>query len=166
MDKDFVVKTLEKLLDEDTNIRNLYLTTKDSKYLQDMKKMDIKTTEFVKKLITDFGFPTISRVGNRAAFHAWKLVQHSEDKMFQEKYLQLMEENIHDVNKRDLAYLKDRVLLGKGEQQIYGTQFIKTENGKYIPTNLWNPESVNERRKEMQLDTLEENAYRMLKLYG
>lgn len=166
MDKEYVVKTLEKLFDEDTNIRNLYISTKDSKYLQEMNKIDIKSTEFVKMIIADFGFPTISRVGNRAAFHAWKLVQHSEDKAFQEKYLQLMEKNYHDVNKRDLAYLKDRVLLGKGEQQIYGTQFIKTESGKYVPNNLWKPESVNERRKEMELDTIEENAYRMLKLYG
>jgi hypothetical protein len=120
----------------------------------------------MKRVVQEFGIPTISNLGSKPSFHAWKLVQHSEDTNFQKEYLKLMEENINDVNKRDYAYLKDRVLLACHEQQIYGTQFIKTANGEYEPTNLDDPTNVDARRKSMDLDTLEENITRIKNLYG
>ena len=166
MEIDYITNTLQKLLDEDTHIRNEYITTKEEKYLEQMKEIDAESTDFIIKILSEFGFPTISKVGKKPSFHAWKLVQHSPDPKLQEKYLALMEENLEDVNKRDFAYLKDRVLLSQGKQQIYGTQFNKVDDGRYVPINLWDIENVNARRKEVELDSLEENIARMTKLYG
>ena len=166
MEIDYITNTLQKLLDEDTHIRNEYIKTKEEKYLEQMKEIDAESTDFIIKILSEFGFPTISKVGKKPSFHAWKLVQHSPDTKLQEKYLALMEENLEDVNKRDFAYLKDRVLLAQGKQQIYGTQFNKVDDGRYVPINLWDIENVNARRKEVELDSLEENIARMTKLYG
>ena len=166
MEIDYITSTLQNLLEEDTQIRNEYIKTKNEKHLEQTKEIDAKSTNFIIKMLSEFGFPTISKVGKKPSFHAWKLVQHSPDSKLQEKYLALMEENLEDVNKRDFAYLKDRVLLSQGKQQIYGTQFKKMDDGKYVPIKLWDIENVNARRKEVELDSLEENIDRMVKLYG
>ncbi|MBI2414610.1 hypothetical protein HYV31_02055 [candidate division WWE3 bacterium] len=162
----YLVSTLQSLFEEDTKIRTNYINSKDEKFLEQMKEIDEKSTKFITEVLKDFGLPTISKVGKKSSFQSWKLVQHSPDINLQEKYLELMEKNMEDVNKRDYAYLKDRVLLAQGKQQIYGTQFTKTSEGKYEPINLWDISNVDTRRKEVELDTLSENIDRMIKLYG
>ena len=51
-----------------------------------------------------------------------------------------------------------------GLPQIYGTQFRQVD-GKHVPKDIEDIEHVNERRKAMGLDTLEENIERMYKKY-
>jgi len=47
--------------------------------------------------------------------------------------------------------MKDRMLMDEGKPQIYGSQI---KNGKLY--KLENPETVNERRKEMGLEPIED----------
>lgn len=166
MEASYVISTLKLLFEEDTKIRTDYINSKDEKLLEQMKRIEDKSTKFITEVLNNFGLPTISKVGKKSSFHSWKLVQHSPDIHLQEKYLELMEKHIEDVNKRDYAYLKDRVLLAQGKQQIYGTQFTKTKEGKYEPINLWDIANVDTRRNEVELDTLSENISRMIKIYG
>lgn len=166
MEVNYIISTLQVLFEEDTKVRTEYINTKNEKLLKQMKQIDEKSTKFILKVLKEFGLPTISKVGKKSSFQSWKLVQHSPDINLQEKYLELMEKDIENVNKRDYAYLKDRVLLSQGKQQIYGTQFSKTNEGKYEPINLWDINNVDTRRKSVELDTLSENIDRMIKLYG
>lgn len=56
-----------------------------------------------------------------------------------------------DASPRDLAYLKDRVLMCRGEPQIYGTQYMVKDG---VP-ELWtvrDPQGLDERRAALGLD--------------
>ena len=60
--------------------------------------------------------------------------------------------------------LTDRVLLNSGESQVYGTQFQRDESGDgLIPRPISDPETVEERRAAVGLDTLAENQDRVQK---
>lgn len=126
--------------------------------------VDLENTKRLKEIVGKIGWPSISRVGEEASRNAWLLVQHADrDKDFQEYCLNLMEAlPEEEVSRHDIAYLRDRIRRNQNLPQIYGTQFIPdTITGKYKPAPIENPESVEERRKEMGLDTLEENTKRI-----
>ena len=89
-------------------------------------------------------------------------VQHAPPD-FQEQCLPLLEEAAvqGDASPRDLAYLQDRVLLFRGEPQIYGTQY-KVKDG--VP-ELWtvrDPEGLDARRAALGLEPEHENRARLL----
>ena len=74
----------------------------------------------------------IARRRSRRRHDAWLLVQHADrDRPFQKQCLELLREAVakKEASGKDLADLTDRVLVGEGKNQIYGTQFI-TKDGK------------------------------------
>jgi len=60
-----------------------------------------------------------------------------------------------EASSQNLAYLIDRVRTNQGKLQLYGTQWAN-ENGKLILQPVENPDLLDERRKEMNLPTIEE----------
>ncbi|MEL6654838.1 MAG: DUF6624 domain-containing protein [Bacteroidota bacterium] len=58
--------------------------------------------------------------------------------------------NTGDLSKEKYALMSDRILMDEGQPQIYGSQI---ENGKLY--RLGDPETVNERRKEMAMEPIE-----------
>lgn len=54
--------------------------------------------------------------------------------------------------------LEDRVRMYEGKPQIYGTQFQPSKNGELNPYTTENPESVNDRRLAVGLNTLDERT--------
>ena len=54
----------------------------------------------------------------------------------------------------DLASLTDRVRLARGEQQVYGTQFI-VRDGRFVACRLHEPETVDLRGALIGLGSLE-----------
>ena len=93
---------------------------------------DAKNTKFLKQLVATSGWPTKSRVGERASFNAWLLVQHADhDPAFQLQALRLMDPltTTNEVSKRNYAYLYDRVMLKLVGKQKFGTQFGGCEKG-------------------------------------
>ncbi len=126
--------------------------------------IDIRNTARMKEIVFQIGWPSISKVGEEASHGAWLLVQHADmDLEFQKHCLELMG-GLHEqeVARYDIAYLRDRILRNQNLPQIYGTQFIlDKETGKYVPAPIEDPEHVEERRREMDLDTLVENTERI-----
>lgn len=62
-----------------------------------------------------------------------------------------------DLQKTDIAMMKDRILMDDGKPQIYGTQIsMNQETGEWELYNLENPEYVNQRRKEIGFSPIEE----------
>lgn len=112
----------------------------------------------LKEIVKEIGWPTISKVGKRASHCAWLLVQHADsDVKFQRYCLNIIKrEPPGEVGKQELAYLEDRVRINTGKKQLYGTQLYETKEGKVKPEPLESPDKVNERRKEIGLQTLEE----------
>lgn len=129
--------------------------------------IDRENTTRMKEIIDEIGWPTVSKVGDENSSNAWLLVQHADhDVQFQKKCLELIKgapEN--EVSKRDIAYLEDRVAIGEGRPQIYGTQFQKID-GEMQPLPIIDSDKVEARRREMGLEPLEENRKRLQKSYN
>ena len=111
-----------------------------------------------KDYFSKYSFPGVKENGYDAALHFWTIVQHSDhDVEFQAQVLKAMEKQLkkNNVSRRNYAYLYDRVKQNLGIEQLYGTQ-IDWSTRKAQPYKLKDPEKVNERRKEMELEPIEE----------
>lgn len=128
--------------------------------------LDARNTARLKEIVEKIGWPTISKVGEKASGDAWVLVQHAdEDAEFQKYCLDLMKQApTGEVASHDIAYLEDRIRINSGQPQLYGTQFRWTTDNKPIQ-DIEDPENVDQRRKEMGLDTLAENIEEMYEKY-
>lgn len=108
----------------------------------------------MRRIVREFGWPTISLVGKRASYWAWLLVQHADaDAKFQEYCLKLMKKaaKYKQVSNTNIAYLTDRILVNKRKPQIYGTQFYKSKQGKLVPRPIKDTKPLDRRRKQMGL---------------
>ncbi|MEK7573927.1 MAG: DUF6624 domain-containing protein [Patescibacteria group bacterium] len=120
------------------------------------KKIDISNTKEMKKIIENYGWPIISLVGEKASRNAWLLVQHADyDKKFQKYCLNLMEKiyrhNPKDIQKENIAYLKDRVLINQGKKQLFGTQFRFNKKQQLIPYPIRDKKNLEKNREEYDL---------------
>jgi hypothetical protein len=118
--------------------------------------VDYQNREWLKQVVAENGWPTISQVGKRGAFAAWLLTQHADmDPAFQWEALSLMEPLLEtgEALKRNYAYLYDRTTLKLDAKQRYATQ-LRCYDGKWILRPLEEPERVDELRAEMGLEPL------------
>ncbi|MDX1830521.1 MAG: DUF6624 domain-containing protein [Lutibacter sp.] len=115
-------------------------------------KEDHRNQELVISIIEKCGMPTLNEVTQKHMTAIWLGLQHSNKKN-RKKYFPQIEEAVENGNlsKQQYALMKDRMLMDEGKPQIYGSQI---KNGKLY--KLENPETVNERRKEMGMGTIEE----------
>jgi hypothetical protein len=91
---------------------------------------------------------------------AWLLVQHADhDRAFQRTCLALLRaQPPEEVDARNIAYLEDRVRVGEGRPQLYGTQFHTNEQGELEPFPIEDQNQVDTRRAAVGLSTLAEYA--------
>ena len=128
--------------------------------------IDRKHTARIKELVAQIGWPTVSKVGSEGSHAAWLLVQHADhDVDFQKECLTLMKSAPEgEVERRDVAYLEDRVRVNSNQLQLYGTQFIEV-NGTFVPRGIECLEKVDERRLSMGLGTLQKGIEQMRETY-
>ncbi|MQA83904.1 MAG: hypothetical protein GEV03_04530 [Streptosporangiales bacterium] len=60
-----------------------------------------------------------------------------------------------DADPTEVAYLTDRVAINRGRRQTYGTQ-ISCADGRAVTKPMVDPERVDERRRDVGLQPLEE----------
>lgn len=112
----------------------------------------------VRKILDERGWlgpDVIGRQGNSTLF---LVIQHA-DLETQEKYLPMMREAVKKGNAQPsaLALLEDRVALGQGKKQIYGSQIGRDQaTGEYYVLPLTDPENVDQRRAEVGLGPLQD----------
>jgi hypothetical protein len=125
-----------------------------------MATRDDANTEWLKGVVASQGWPTRAIVGDAAADAAWLLVQHGDaDPAFQLRSLRLMEPLVAagQVNRRNFAYLYDRVMLKIAGKQRYGTQLV-CRGGRYVPQPLEEARSVDAARRTVGLGTIAAHA--------
>jgi hypothetical protein len=130
---------------------------------------DDRNTEFLKKLVSEKGWPTISSVGQRAAGNAWLLVQHADhDPAFQLQALRLMEPLVAngEVSKRNYAYLYDRIMLKLSGKQRFGTQFMGCDGDEHKLRPLENDKQLDKLRTEYELEPIAEYRKSMKEAFG
>lgn len=112
-------------------------------------------------IIDQHGWPGKSLVGEDGAWAAWLIAQHAISNptfMRQCLYLLKQADSKNEVFPWQAAMLEDRVRMYEGKPQIYGTQFQPDKNGELISYPIEDPEYVNDRRRTIGLNTLEERA--------
>ncbi|RKF19371.1 hypothetical protein D6851_13050 [Altericroceibacterium spongiae] len=120
-------------------------------------RRDETNTTWLKQVVQQQGWPTISRVGKQAAGNAWLLAQHADrDPAFQLQVLRLMEPLMEngEVSSRHYAYLYDRVMLKLTGTQTYATQ-VTCKDGKYIPLPLKDKAAMPDLRRSVGLEPFE-----------
>jgi hypothetical protein len=123
-----------------------------------VEELDAANREWLKGVIAKHGWPGKSLVGEDGTHAVWLLVQHADnDRPFQKKCLELMKEAVKagESPGSDLAYLTDRVLVGEGKDQLYGTQLTQ-KDGKLVPQPIEDAPQVDARRKAVGLPPLAE----------
>lgn len=110
---------------------------------------DQARTDRLGEIMNEFGWPTISAVGEDAATAAWAIAQHSDlDPDFQRLALAHLEVAAAEgeASLGDLAYLTDRVAANSGEPQTYGTQVGCGPEGPVPGVPIADEAAVDERR--------------------
>lgn len=160
-----LIKTLDSIYEEDQYHRK-QLDFVYEKYGQSSKQIDsvwniIRVKDSanlltVTSILDKHGWLGPEVVGGMGNLTLFLVIQHSDQKT-QEKYLPVMREAVKNkkANPADLALLEDRVALGQGKEQIYGSQ-IEGSPGNYRVSPLKDPENVDKRRAEVGLQPLED----------
>jgi len=134
----------------------------DSKEVRDLWKIinakDSINLIKVEKILADYGWLGADIVGEPGNKTLFLVIQHA-NLQTQIKYLPMLREAVKNGKTKGsaLATMEDRVLLRKGEKQIYGSQLegdYKTK--QYIVSPMIDPDNVDKRRAEVGLEPIAE----------
>ncbi|MBK9419532.1 MAG: hypothetical protein IPN44_00595 [Flavobacteriales bacterium] len=110
------------------------------------------------RILDERGWLGADIIGGKGNATLFLVIQHA-DQATQERYLPMMREAVAKGNAEgsSLALLEDRVALGQGKRQIYGSQIGRdNDTGEYFILPLEDPDKVDERRGQVGLDPLAE----------
>ncbi|UTX47882.1 DUF6624 domain-containing protein [Chryseobacterium sp. MA9] len=164
-DTEITPEKKEQLL-KDLNIDKEEFKKKSWQLVAEHDSLNIQTIE---SIISEYGYPGKTLVGEPTNHAAWYVIQHSTKI---KKYLPLIKEagKKKEIPFTLVAMMEDRYLMNENKEQIYGTQgkgeMTKDKDGKQIFVNFVWPvkdlKNVNKRRKEAGFDsTFEESIQRM-----
>lgn len=124
-------------------------------------------TLILKKILDTYGYPNFDKVGIESSNNFWMCVQHSDkDLNFQQEVLKLMQKELKNkkADSKNYAYLTDRVNINLGKPQVYGTQ-VEYKDRTAVARKLEDPNNVNERRKAVGLDPIEDYLSLMTEMH-
>jgi uncharacterized protein DUF6624 len=163
------VELLQRV-EQDQAIRNELIShgikSPDKAILARMEAIDAANTERMKAIVNQYGWPGPELVGRDASEAAFLLVQHA-NLAFQEQMLPLVEKAYRNggLSGQDYALLLDRVRVGEGKPQVYGTQ-VKEWNGQEpVLRAIEDEANVDKRRAEVGLPTLAEYRELLKRIY-
>ena len=118
---------------------------------------DQARTDRLAEILDQHGWPTYDLVGEDGEDAAWAIAQHSDlDPAFQARALELLRVAVKagQGSPGNLAYLEDRVAVGAGRPQRYGTQVGCGPDGPEPATPLVDEDAAEELRAAAGLDPL------------
>jgi hypothetical protein len=133
-------------------------------YHPEMAALHRRHNARMRSIVEFYGWPGRSLVGEDGCRAAGFVVQHAIlDPELQELCVGLLTDAVTHGEAEGfmLALLTDRVLMQKGEPQVYGTQYVGAEGGGVEPWPIAEPETVDERRLAIGLMSLAENTRRL-----
>ena len=152
---------LEGMREEDQNIRRILVDSigfdspNAGPFIKKMMDIDKNNQKNIKVILDKYGWIEQSKIGTKAADAFFYIIQHAEMELMDKwypKFKRLADNG--EANARQCAMMEDRLLMRKGERQIYGTQASDFRTDKKMA--IWpieNPENVNERRRKIGFKT-------------
>ena len=140
----------------DDNLGDATGLNRDSLYGA-LRQVDGLNTMNTKAIIHKHGWPGYHKLGATGDNALWALVQHADqDVAFQEYVLKLIEASIleNNTNRRNYAYLYDRICVNKGRPQVFGTQADRNAD-EIRPHPLRDKQNVNYYRHACGLESME-----------
>jgi outer membrane protein OmpA-like peptidoglycan-associated protein len=112
----------------------------------------------LKKLINRYGWPKMSEVGQKAAYGAFLIINHSDTKTMK-AYLPILESHckINEATWEWYAMMFDRIRIDEKQPQRYGTQYIQdgASPKSFILAPIEEPDKVDVYRKQVGLGSIE-----------
>lgn len=164
---------LLKMVEADQAIRNELIKSgvehPDKKILKRMDAIDTANLARVKAIIKRYGFPTPKLVGKDGVEATFLLIQHG-DLAFQKQMLPFIKNSFRSENLsgQNYALLLDRVLIGEGKPQVYGTQgkpFDQWKGKEPALQPIEDEANVDKRRAEVGLPPLSEYIKFLKQMY-
>lgn len=157
-----VRKKLEKILKTDTQVRTEWQKIekrhgRDSEPYQLHRKIihatDSTNLSAIREILANYGWLGVNQIGQKANAAIFLVIQHSNPET-QEEFLPMMQKAVKERKAfaSDLALLEDRVLVGQGKDQLYGSQIgVDDTTNESCVFPISDPENVDTRRQRVGL---------------
>lgn len=137
--------------------------------LEKVMAIDEANTARVKEIVAARGWPNSAMVGSDGCHAAFIIIQHA-DQATQEEMLPLVEASFRagDLSGECFALLKDRVLMKRGEPQLYGTQilsFDRWKDGRPAVHPIADEKHVDARRAQLGMPPLADYLEMVKRVY-
>ena len=122
-----------------------------------------RNADWLKAVLARIGWFDISRYGGEASQAAWLIVQHADhDRAWQAEVLAALAPRVRrgDMQRNYYAYLVDRVAVGAGRPQTYGTQGRCQGRGNLQLFEVADRPGLDRRRAEMGLESIADYTLR------
>lgn len=148
-----IKKELTVILERDQKTRTGADSTAFVRYIDSCNQV------YVKGLIDKYGWPGKSFVGAKGNQTVFLVIQHA-DSATQEKYFPQLQQSVmqKESSVTDMAMMQDRILMRRGEKQIYGSQIVTDGNGGWKFYPIEDEKNVNIRRAKIGMQPIEEYA--------
>lgn len=159
---------LETIFMKDQTFRRIYVEAenklgKDSEayeyFWEVVEAQDRVFEKEVIEIIEKYGWLGTSQIGRLANSTIWTVLQHGSLES-KKKYAPLLKVSVLMEESQAIHYARliDRMLINSSSPQRYGTNidYNSSETPEFFP--IENPEHVNQRRKELGLNTIQEFA--------
>lgn len=133
----------------------------DHPYHPRMESVHKENAARLADIIAQHGWPGRSLVREDGSWAAWMIAQHAiGDPPFMRQCLTLLKLAVSSEQAPpwQAAMLEDRIRMYEGRPQIYSTQFQPDSNGDLVPYRIDDPAGVDDRRRSVGLNTLEERT--------
>lgn len=140
--------------DDNVAAEIIRMAGKDQRARRELMAVDRANVARLREIVASIGWPTHSKVGDRAEHQARLLLEHATP-AFQERCLELMKAAREgEVCKDHIAYLQDRIAMQHGLPRPHGTQLRPTLNRSLEPSLIEDVEHVDARRAAIGLEPL------------
>jgi len=168
MNTDLFAQEIIQLKEADLDLRSKLVKAGklSNGYNPEMETLHIQNAKKLNSIIERIGYPTPEKVGQEASDAAWIIIQHAISlPRFMKRCATLLKKAVeeNEIDPKNLAYLTDRIAMFEGTKQLYGTQFDWDENGEMSPYSYDDLSEVNERRRSLGLNSVQEQTAVMRK---